>query len=273
VRNIAKPIGTYLIATVFLLIAGYPFVFIFQSSFKSQMEYLSNIWSFPKSLFLGNYERIIQPDFLRYFGNSLLVTVITITLVIFIASLASYVFAKMEFKLSKYLFFMFVIGMMVPVHTTLIPVYVIINKLGLYNKLVGLIGPYISFCLPISIFIITGFFQAVPKELEEAARIDGCSHFVIYRKIMLPLSLPVLSTVAIYNFIYVWNEFIYALVLVDSAQSKTIPLGIREFYGMETINIPGVLTAIAAATIPLMVFYFLAQEKVISSLTSGAIKG
>lgn len=268
-----KKLIIYLIATIFLVIAGYPLVFVFQSSFKSPMEYMRNLWALPSTLFLDNYARILQPDFLRYFINSILITGVTIVLVIFIASLASFVFAKMKFKLSKFLFALFVVGMMVPVHTTLIPVYVIINKMGLYNKLFGLIGPYISFCLPISIFIFTGFFREVPDELEEAARIDGCSHFMVYRKIMFPLSWPIISTVAIYNFIYVWNEFIYALVLIDSANQKTLPLGIREFSGAETINIPGILTGIAFATLPIMVFYFLAQEKVISSLTSGAIKG
>lgn len=272
-RNILKKCGIYLIATIFLIISGYPLLFVFQSSFKSQMEYMSSIWSFPKSFFWGNYERILQPDFLRYFGNSLVVTAITITLVIFIASLASFVFAKMKFRLNKCLFAMFIVGMMVPVHTTLIPVYVIINRLGLYNHLFGLIGPYISFCLPVSIFIFTGFFKDVPHELEEAARIDGCTHFMVYRKIMFPLSLPIIATVAIYNFIYVWNEFIYALILIDSAQYKTIPLGIREFSGAETVNIPRILTAIAFSTLPLMIFYFVAQERVINSLTSGAVKG
>lgn len=271
--NLAKNLVIYMIATIFLIITGYPLIFVFQSSFKSPIEYMRNIWSFPGSLFLGNYERIFQPDFLKYFANSLLITMITITLVICIASLASFVFARMQFKLNKYLLAMFVIGMMVPVHTTLIPVYIIINKLGLYNQLLGLIGPYISFCLPISIFIFTGFFREIPNELEEAARLDGCSHFMVYRKIMFPLSWPIIATVAIYNFIYVWNEFIYALILIDSAQNKTIPLGIREFYGTETVNIPRILTGIAFATLPLMLFYFVAQEKVINSLTSGAVKG
>ncbi len=179
----------------------------------------------------------------------------------------------MEFKLKNVLFVIFVAGMMIPVHTTLIPVYVLINKMGMYNSLQGLIGPYVSFGLPIAIFIMTGFFKDVSKDIVEAATIDGCSHFMIYRAIMFPLSVPAIATVAIYNFLAIWNEFIYALVLINDKKLKTIPLGLREFYGVETVNIPGILTAILVAALPVMLFYFFAQEKVINGLVSGAVKG
>jgi raffinose/stachyose/melibiose transport system permease protein len=272
-KSLLSKFGLYFISIIFLIVTGYPFVFLVLTSFKSQTEYMISIWSLPNKFYLGNYQRVLEPSFLRYFLNSLIVAVIAVSAILMAASLASYVLAKLEFKFSKVIFMIFVSGMMIPIHTTLIPVYVLVNKLGLYNSLPGLIGPYISFCLPIAIFIMTGFFKEIPQEIEEAAKIDGCSYFMIYRKIMLPLSIPAISTVAIYNFLTIWNEFIYALVLINSTQKKTLPLGIREFYGLETVNIPGVLTAILVGSLPVIIFYYLAQEKVINGLVSGAVKG
>jgi raffinose/stachyose/melibiose transport system permease protein len=271
--KILRKTGLYSVASFFLLINGYPFFFLITTSFKSQMDYMMNIWSFPKSVYLDNYRLVLEPGFMRYFINSAVVTAIAVTLIIISASLASYVFARMEFKFKNVLFIIFVSGMMIPIHTTLIPVYVLINKLGLYNSLQGLIGPYVSFGIPIAIFIMTGFFKEVSKEIVEAATIDGCSHLMIYSKIMFPLSVPAIATVAIYNFLAIWNEFIYALILLNDKKLKTIPLGLREFYGVETVNIPGILTAILVAALPVMLFYFFAQEKVVNGLVSGAVKG
>lgn len=268
-----KKVPIYIVAIFFLVVNGFPFYFLITTSFKGQYEYMMNIWALPKGLFLENYKNVFEPGFMRYFLNSLIVTVTAVSIVILFASLASYVFAKMQFKYSRLVFMVFIAGMMIPIHTTLIPVYVLTNRLGLYNTLQGLIGPYISFCLPIAIFIMTGFFREVPRDIIEAATIDGCSHPRIYRSVMLPLAKPAIATVAIYNFLTIWNEFIFALVLLNDKKLKTIPLGLRDFYGVETVNIPGILTAILVAALPVMLFYFLAQEKVISGLVSGAIKG
>lgn len=271
--NTVKKILLYLVAGLFLILMGYPFIFVLFTSFKTPMEYMMNVWAFPKALSFENYDKVLQPYFLRYFLNSIIVSSCTVATVILIASMASYAFARMQFRFNKYLFMVFVAGMMIPVHTTLIPVYVLINKIGVYDTLPGLMGPYTSFSLPVAIFIMTGFFKEVPKELEEAALMDGCSHWIIFRKIMFPLSTPAIATVGIYNFLYTWNEFIYALVLINSPSVKTLPLGIREFYGMESVNIPGVITAILVGSLPVLIFYFLAQERVINGLVSGAVKG
>jgi len=271
--NAVKNIFLYVVAVFFLILMGYPFIFVLFTSFKTPMEYMMNVWALPKTISIENYIKVLQPYFLRYFLNSIVVSSCTVAIVIFIASMASYAFARMHFRWNKVLFTLFVAGMMIPAHTTLIPIYVLINRLGLFDSLPGLMGPYTSFSLPVAIFIMTGFFKEVPKELEEAALMDGCSHWVIFRKIMFPLSTPAIATTGIYNFLYTWNEFIYALVLINSPSIKTLPLGIREFYGMEAVNIPGVITAILVGSLPVLIFYFLAQERVINGLVSGAVKG
>ena len=192
--------------------------------------------------------------------------------IIFLGSMAAYALATMKFKLNAAIMMLFLAGMMIPIHTALIPTYVLTNELGLQDKTIGLIGPYISFGLPISIYIMSGFFRQVPASIRESAIVDGAPPFLVYARIMLPLSMPAVATVAIYNFLASWNEFIFALTLISSTSQKTLSIGIREFSAFESVNIPAVVTAILVGSLPVMIFYFFAQEQVINGLSSGAVK-
>ena len=263
----------YLFCIVVLILTGFPLLFLVFNSFKSLPEYMMNIWQPPKKLFFGNYKLVFAPTFLRYFINSLIVSVSGVSLVILVSSLMAFVFAKFNFRVTKGIFFLVIAGMMIPIHTTLIPIYSMSIKAGVYDTLFALIGPYVSFNIPVSVFIMTQFFKEMPKELDEAAKIDGGSLFLIYRKIAMPLSGPAISTVGVYTFLTMWNEFVYALVMIDTRSRKTLSLGIRDFYGFQTINIPAVLTAILVGSLPVLIFYFLAQDRVINGLTQGALKG
>lgn len=271
-KKAARRAPVMLIEWLFLIVFGFPFLFLLLTSFKSQAGYMQDFWALPSQLYLGNYERVFSKGFSIYFLNSIIISVLTVSFNILISTMASYAFAKIRFKLSKPLFIMFLMGMMIPVHTTLIPVFKLLNTIGLYDNKYALIGPYISFALPVSIFILTEFFREVPAEIIDAATIDGCNDYKIYWRIMLPLSTPAIATVGIYNFLHAWNEFIYALVLINRASQKTLPLGIREFYGSETVNIPAVLTAVLVGSLPVILFYLFAQERVINGLSSGAVK-
>jgi raffinose/stachyose/melibiose transport system permease protein len=273
----SNPLGLicfYLLALFFLVLFGFPFVLMLTMSFKSQGEYMSgNYWGLPQHIFFGNYQKVLLSNFNIYFFNSGLVSIASVAVTAIIASMAGYVFAKMKFKFSGVILLFFVVGMMVPVHTTLIPIYQMTRSLRLTDKLPGLIGPYVSFGLPVAVYVLTSFFKEIPGSIQESAQIDGASPFRIYWNIMLPMSIPAVSTVAIINFLFFWNEFIFALTLINSSSKKTLPLGMREFYGAETVNIPGVLTAILIGSLPVIVFYMLAQEKVINGLSAGAVKG
>lgn len=262
----------YFSAIIFLLVFGYPFIFVLFTSFKDQGDYISSFWGPPQKMYLGNFQAVFNIDFLVYFKNSLIVAVISVGLAIFIASMASYAIATMKFKLSPVVFMMFLLGMMIPVHTTLIPIYTLTSQIHMLDSITGLIGPYTSFSIPISVYIMTNFFKEVPKSILESAEIDGASPFRRFITIMMPLSKSALSTIGIFNFLYCWNEFIFSLTLINSTSQKTLPLGIREFYGMETVNIPGVITAILVGSLPVILFYFFAQEQVIRGLSSGAVK-
>ena len=266
--------GFYVVCFFFLAVFGFPFVLTLLMSFKSQAEYMSgNYWNFPRTIFFDNYRRVLFSNFNIYFVNSIIVSSSAVFIATMIASLASYAFAKMKFRLSGVLLMVFMIGMMIPVHTTLIPIYQLTRALKMTDRLAGLVGPYVSFGLPIAIYIMTSFFKEVSDSIQESAVIDGASPFRIYWSIMLPISMPAISTVAIYNFLHYWNEFIYSLTLINTNIKKTLPLGMREFYGAETVNIPAVLTALLVGSLPVILFYIFAQERVINGLSAGAVKG
>ena len=250
-------------------------IFLLQNSFKGNMEFFTTpVWSLPKTFDLTNFIHVtIKSGFYRYFLNSIFVCIVSVIIIILTGALASYVIAKLEFKFNNLVFMLFVAGMMIPIHSTLIPVYKMNLSLGLYDTLTGLIGPYVAFSLPVSIFILTGFIRDIPHELEEAAIIDGASYYSIFSKIILPLAKPAISTVAIYNFTMLWNEFAYALVLTSSPEKRILTLGLFEFQSAYGVDIPKTLTALLLSVLPLFIMYVFFQEKIIKGMTAGALKG
>lgn len=272
-RKVIVKTALYLAAVLFLILFGFPFVFTLLSSFKTKMDYMTNLWGLPKTIYFGNFTTIVQKGFFTYLTNSIIVTMISLVLTLIFSSMAGYAFAKLRFRISSILFTLFLAGMMIPVHTTLIPIYQLTKRLGMYNQVWALIGPYVSFTLPLSIFVITNFFKTIPEELREAALVDGCSHFRIYYQIMLPLSIPALATVGIVDFLHTWNEFMYSFILIDDPNKMTLPLGVRFFASSETADLPATLTCLLCASLPVMIFYFIAQENVINGLAAGAVKG
>lgn len=263
----------YAAAVLVVLVTGLPYLFMFGTAFKEPTEFITNLWGAPRSLALSNFVDAINAGFGRYFINSVIVSIVSVGLTILLASLASYPLARMKFRLSRPLFLLFLAGSMIPVHVTLIPVYVLSKELGIYDTLWALLGPYIAFQLPISVFILTEFFRGVPREVEEAARIDGAGTFGVWWRIIMPLAAPAISTVAIYAFIFVWNEFIFALVLLSSPANMTIPLGLMQFFGEYRVNVPGLMAVLTLASLPLILLYLVAQNRVVAGLTAGAVKG
>lgn len=273
-KRLLKNLVVSAFALFWLVISFYPFIFMINSSFKARMEFvIQPKWAFPKELLYTNYIRVIQGGFLRFFNNSVLVSAVSVLLIIMVSSLASYAISRISFRFSGLVYTMFVAGMMIPIHITLIPVYNLTRQMGLYDSLGGLVGPYVSFSLPISIFILTGFMREIPLELEEAAVIDGASNWQVYRQIIMPLSKPALSTVTIYNFIMLWNEFIYALVLLSSPKNWNLTMGLWNFQGQYSIDIPLIMATLTLAALPLIIIYIFLQEQVIRGMTAGALKG
>ncbi|MDQ0229245.1 carbohydrate ABC transporter permease [Metabacillus malikii] len=262
----------YLLALFLLIFTGFPFLYMLSTSLKTQSHFFEEPFKLFSSFNLANYETVFNMGLTRYFFNSILVSTVAVIAVMIIASLASYPLSRMNFKINKVVFLLFISGMMLPIHATLIPIFKLSQSFGVFDTLWALLGPYIAFSLPISIFILTQFMQEIPKSLEEAAKMDGCSHFGIFWRVILPMLTPALMTVLIYNFIHLWNEFIFALVLLSSPENMTLPLGLQDFKGEFSVNIPGLMAALTLASLPILVVYLFSQEKVVKGLAGGAVK-
>ncbi len=271
--GVIKKLPLYILALLLLVFTGFPFLFMVSTSFKTQSDFFEKPFSLFSSFDIRNYSSVFEMGISKYFFNSLIVSVVAVVVVMFIAALASYPLSRMNFKFNKPLFLLFISGMMLPIHATLIPIFKLSESMGVYDTLWALIGPYIAFSLPISIFILTQFMQEIPKSLEDAAKIDGCTPFGIFRRVILPILTPALMTVLIYNFIHLWNEFIFALVLISSPENRTIPLGLQDFYGEFSVNIPGLMSALTLFSLPILIVYFFSQEKVVKGLAGGSVKG
>lgn len=272
--ELIKRTSLYVMVVILLIFTGYPFLYMVSTSLKSMNEFFVNPFQvIPESFTFQNYVAVFDMGLTTYFVNSLMITLSAVILVVFVASLASYPLSRMRFKLNRPLFLLFVAGMMLPIHATLIPIFVLTQNMGLYDTLFALLGPYIAFSLPISIFILTQFMQEIPKELEEAAQMDGANHWSLFWKIMFPNLAPAIATIVIYNFVFLWTEFIFALILISSPGNMTLPLGLQNFYGEFSVNVPGLMAALTLASIPVIVVFLLAQEKVVKGLTGGAVKG
>ena len=257
-----------------LVVTTLPFIFVVMTSLKSRQEtFTSPVWALPKKLNFENYIAVLNGGFWVYLRNSVFVLVLSIVLILLISSMAAYAFARLRFRLNKPLFGLIVAGMIVPIHITLIPIYLLTKNIGLYDTPFALIGPYVATALPISIFILTEFMRQIPKELEEAAKLDGCGAFGVFWKVFLPLSGPGLSTVAIYNGIGLWNEFIFAYLLTSSPANRTLPLAIWDFQGQYTANIPAILSVVTLTSLPLIIAYAFGQERIVKGMMAGALKG
>jgi len=268
-----KKIPLYIIAVMLLVFTGFPFIYMISTSLKSRSQFFEEPFALFSSFNLENFQSVFEMGLTRYFLNSILVSIVAVFVVMIVAALASYPLSRMKFKLNKVLFLLFISGMMLPIHATLIPIFKLTQSMGIFDTVWALLGPYIAFSLPISIFILTQFMQEIPKSLEEAAKMDGCNHFGIFWRVILPMLTPALMTVLIYNFIHLWNEFIFALVLISSPENMTLPLGLQDFKGEFSVNIPGLMAALTLASLPILVVYLFSQEKVVKGLAGGAVKG
>jgi raffinose/stachyose/melibiose transport system permease protein len=263
-----------MLAVIWLFIAGLPYYFMLQSGFKTQFELLSApFWSLPKQWTLENYRTVLAGPFVRSLFNSVFVVSISVLLILTAASMAAYAFSRLQFRFSRPLFAIVVAGLVIPVHVTLIPVYLLTTRLGIYDTLWALIGPYVAFNLPISVFVLTEFMREIPRELEEAARMDGAGVWTIFWRVVLPLSRPGLATVAIYNAVALWNEFVFAYVLTSSPARRTLPLAIWDYQGQYSANIPLIMALLSLSALPLVLIYIVAQERVTGGMMAGAIKG
>jgi raffinose/stachyose/melibiose transport system permease protein len=264
----------YLFALVWLLITLYPFIFLVQNSFKASMEfYMGDVWSLPKQFSLTNYINVWESQFPLFLLNSLLVVSVSLAVLLITGSSASFGLSRIRFPLRGLFYFLFVGGMTIPVHITLIPVYIITRNIGLYDSLWSLVGPYVAFNVPIAVFILASFMGEIPLSLEEAAYIDGATKWQVYSKIVLPISRPAMTAVGIYNSVILWNEFIFPLVLISSVKNRTLTLALWNFQGQFSADVPSMMAALLLSMLPLLLIYTITKERLIEGLVAGALKG
>jgi raffinose/stachyose/melibiose transport system permease protein len=261
-------------AVFWVLIAASPFLFQIIASFKTQGEFItSSLLDMPGQFNFNNYVSVLTGGFFRYFFNSLTVLSISLVLLLFISACAAYPLSRMKFRLNRFISGAIVAAMSIPIHITLIPVFTMSIRLNLYDKVYALIGPSVAFNLPMSIFILSSFMGSISRELEEAAVIDGHGKFSTFFLIMLPLSKSGLATLGIYNGVMIWNDFLFAMMLLQTQKVRTLPLAIWEYQGQYSINIPVIMALLLLSSLPLMVLYIFGQDKLIKGMMAGAVKG
>ena len=273
-KSIAAWIVAFFFAIVWLIVSFTPFIFMVLNSFKEKFEMLTKgVFQLPDKLNWANYTEVLTGGFLNYFKNSVIVLAVSLILLLFISACASYPLARFKFKLAQPIYGLIVACMSIPVHITLIPVFKMSKATGLYDSVWALIGPYIAFAVPISVFILTSFMQEIPREIEESAEIDGCGKIQMFFSMILPLAKPGLATLAIYNGVNMWNEFSFAYTLTQSSPNRTLPLAIWEFQGQYSMNTPMIMAVLTLTLLPMIIMFIIFQDKLVKGMTAGAVKG
>ena len=274
-KNYAAWIAAIVVAVFWMLVTFVPFSFMVMTGFKQKIETIMyGAFHMPEKFYPDNYKGVItDPAFWTYFRNSVIVLVISLAILLFISACAAYPLSRFKFKLRGPIYFLIVAAMSVPMHVTLIPVFNMTINMGLYDTIWALIPTNVAFATPISVFILTGFMSGIPKELEEAADIDGCGRFGRFFKVILPLSTPGLSTLAIYNGVNMWNEFIFAFTLTQSESNRTLPLALWNYQGQYSSNTAMIMACLTLSVLPMIILFIFMQEKLVKGMMAGAVKG
>jgi multiple sugar transport system permease protein len=279
-----KPIDAWrwvgrIFLVMMLLYTAMPMAWMLLTSIKSGFAALQfpPQW-LPNEPTLASYEKLLDPtnsvgqDFLRFFWNSLFVSTTTTVLAVIVAVPAAYAFSRFDFPGRKFLFFAVLLRNMFPAVIFLVPLFILMRLLGLVNTHGSLILTYLTFGLPLAIWLLKGFYDNIPYQLEQAARIDGATRFQAFLLIVMPLSTPGIIATAIYSFIGAWNEYIFAYTFLNRNEQLTLPVGIQRFFSENTTDFPGLMAASFIMSLPVVVLFLLLQRYFVRALTEGAVK-
>lgn len=265
--------------TFIMLFATLPMVWMILTSVKTQfaaMQYPPQWW--PAEPTLNNYFKLLDPsqeigqDFLRYFGNSFYVSTVTTILGVVVAVPAAYAFSRFRFPGRTFLFFSVLVRNMFPAVVFLVPLFILMRWMGLVNSHGSLVLTYLTFGLPLSIWLLKGFYDNIPIQLEQAARIDGATRFQAFILIVMPLSSPGIIATSIFSFIGAWNEYIYAYTFLSRDDQMTLPVGIQRFFTEFATDWPGLMSATFLMSVPVVVMFLVLQKYFVQALTEGAVK-
>lgn len=272
----AKIVSTLIYVFLILLAIIYivPLLWVLITSLKNDSTLMLSPWAMPAKLEWSNYEFAWTKGHLgTAMLNSLIVCGSTLVISMIFGSMAAFAIAKLRWKLSKLAMYYFLIGMMIPIHTILIPLFVQFSGWGMSNTLMGIIIPYITFSLPITIYIMVGFFEGIPNELFEAACIDGCSVYKMFSTVAIPLAKTGFMVTGLMSFVSNWNELLVAMVFISKEAKKTLPVSLTKFVGPYHTNYCQMFAAIMIAIIPTIIAYVAFANQIVEGLTAGAVKG
>jgi ABC-type glycerol-3-phosphate transport system permease component len=272
----ATPTKMVLLYPIFLVISAvilFPLVWMVYSSFKDNTQIFADVFALPRELYLGNYVTVFTEGAMgTYFRNSLFIAVVSVAGLVAFSSAAAYAFAVIPFRGSTTLFMILLLGLMVPAQALIISGFKLMSILDLLDTYWALIFTYFGWT-SFGVLVLRNFFQSVPREIKDAARVDGAGHWSMFTQIMLPLARPSLSTIAIFYFMWVWNEFIYPLVYMQTPEKYTIPLGVLFFNGQYNVEWGLQMAALTVATIVPLIVYYVFQKQFIRGILAGALKG
>jgi raffinose/stachyose/melibiose transport system permease protein len=274
IRDRGLKVALYAFLVVYGFLCLYPFFLMLVSSLKTTGQIFQNPFSLPTSPTFEAYRTAWEVgDFREYFWNSVVVTVASVAIIMVLGSMAAYPIGRYAFRGRNLLYVYFLSGLMLPIKLGIVPLFFLVTSLGLYDTRVSLVLVYAASGLPFAVFVLAAFFRTLPKDLEEAARIDGAGEFRIYWRIMLPLVRPALATVAIFNFIQFWNDFFFPLILIQTDSLRTIPVGLTNFFGTYQNDWATIFAGLTIASLPLILLFLVASKQIIRGLTAGATKG
>lgn len=269
-----KTLIIYMILTIFLIISVMPIVWFVLAGLKEASELNENPFALPTAITFQNIaEAWTVGKMGDYFMNSVIVAVPRVLFVIVLSALAGYAFGKLKFPGRDPLFFFMLFGMMVPVQAMIIPLYYTMQNLNLINSYWSMILPHFGISMPFAIFLMRAFYRDIPYDMMEAAKIDGCGDFKAFTHIMLPLMMPAVTALVIFEFVNSWNDFLLPLLFVYDEAYRTLPLGLMYFSGEYTTNQSLVAAGVTIAVVPIIIVYIIFQRKFIEGITAGAVKG
>ncbi len=269
-----KEIIVYIILGIWALINLFPVYWMFTFSLKNNEEIFGdNVAGLPKHWLWSNYSEALKTGHMgQYFFNSIVIAVVTIAIVMIFAMMATFALTRMIWKARKTMNAFFMLGLTIPIHASIVPIFTTLSRLGMLDTYAALIIPYAAFSLAMGILICSGFMGDLPIDLDEAACIDGCGTWGIFFRIIVPLMKPAVATVSIYTFLQCWNELMFANIFCGNAH-KTLPVGIRNLQGQYMTEWGPIGAALVLATFPTLLFYVFFSKKIQDSFIAGAIKG
>ena len=270
-----KEVVIYIGLIIWMIVNLFPVYWMFTFSLKSNPEIFGeNVIGLPKEWLWSNYTTALNTGNMGlYFMNSAIVAISTILITLIVALMATFALTRLIWKKRKTLNKFFMLGLTIPIHASIVPVYVTLSKLNMLNTYWALIIPYSAFSLAMAILVCTGFMNEIPRELDESACIDGCGVFGVFFRIIVPLMKPAVATVGIYTFLQCWNELMFANVFISKNAYRTLPVGVQALSGQYTTEWGPIGAALVLATFPTLFVYIFLSKRIQESFIAGAIKG